>query len=163
MQLVMAPKLTQRKMRVTPDMFFVRTLLVPPNRFRPEARTGDSQITEAEQNSLYKKILRNCSLFAEIHREVVEGPLPGRRARDMTALHEAWTGLQDCVNSLIDNTKSPSVGAARSEEGIKQIESTITEVNGIFQDLAQIVHEQGYMIGKIRNGVLRKREMDKTR
>lgn len=33
------------------------------------------------------------------------------------------------------------------EDGIKQIESTIMEVNGIFTDLAQIVHEQGYMIG----------------
>lgn len=34
------------------------------------------------------------------------------------------------------------------DEGIKQIESTIIEVNGIFTDLAQIVHEQGFMIGK---------------
>ncbi len=33
------------------------------------------------------------------------------------------------------------------EEGIQQIEATITEVNGIFTDLAQLVHEQGYMIG----------------
>jgi len=39
------------------------------------------------------------------------------------------------------------------EEGIKQIEATITEVGGIFQDLAQIVHEQGYMIDNIESNV----------
>jgi len=39
------------------------------------------------------------------------------------------------------------------EEGIKQIESTIREVNGIFTDLAQIVHEQGYMIDNIESNV----------
>jgi len=39
------------------------------------------------------------------------------------------------------------------EEGIKQIESTIIEVNGIFTDLAQIVHEQGFMIDNIESNV----------
>jgi len=39
------------------------------------------------------------------------------------------------------------------EEGIKQIEATITEVGGIFQDLAQIVHEQGFMIDNIESNV----------
>jgi syntaxin 7 len=39
------------------------------------------------------------------------------------------------------------------EEGIKQIESTIVEVNGIFTDLAQIVHEQGFMIDNIESNV----------
>jgi DNA-directed RNA polymerase I subunit RPA1 len=118
LQLVMAPKLSKRRLRVGPEMLFVQTLLVPPNRFRPEARTGDSQITEAEQNSLYKKILKSCSALAEISREIAEGPLPGRRVRDVSALYDTWTNLQDCVNSLFDNTKSPNLG--RTEEGIKQ-------------------------------------------
>ena len=103
---------------LTPDMFFVQTLLVPPNRYRPEARTGDAQVTEAQQNSLYKLILGACFRLAHVHREMANGDDAG----DMTSLHEAWTNLQDCVNSLIDQTKNPVQGAAakRNEEGIKQ-------------------------------------------
>jgi len=109
-----------RKMRLlTPDMFFVQTLLIPPNRYRPEARTGDAQVTEAQQNSLYKLILGACFRLAHIHRVITNGD---DGARDMASLHEAWTNLQDCVNSLIDQTKNPVQGAAakRNEEGIKQ-------------------------------------------
>ncbi|EAQ83890.1 hypothetical protein CHGG_10294 [Chaetomium globosum CBS 148.51] len=109
------------------DMFFVSTLLVPPNRYRPEARMGDSQISEAQQNSLYKLILRSASLVAQISREISgqtkEDMMDeSRRTRDMSSLYQAWTELQDAVNSLIDRDKNPVQGAAakRNEEGIKQ-------------------------------------------
>lgn len=112
---------------LTADMFFVSTLLVPPNRYRPEARMGDSQISEAQQNSLYKLILRSASLVAQISREISSQTKEsvvdeGRRTRDMSSLYQAWTELQDAVNSLIDRDKNPVQGAAakRNEEGIKQ-------------------------------------------
>lgn len=34
------------------------------------------------------------------------------------------------------------------EQGIKEIQQQISEVNEIFKDLAVLVHEQGIMIGK---------------
>jgi syntaxin 7 len=34
------------------------------------------------------------------------------------------------------------------EQGIREIHVQIGEVNEIFKDLAVLVHEQGYMIGK---------------
>lgn len=111
---------------MTADMFFIQTLLVPPNRYRPEARMGDAQITEAEQNSLYKKILGSANLVAQISREIGYGKeaaiSEGRRPRDMVSLYQAWTELQDAVNSLMDRDKNPVQGAAakRNEEGIKQ-------------------------------------------
>ncbi|KAL2127035.1 hypothetical protein VTI74DRAFT_11438 [Chaetomium olivicolor] len=111
---------------LTADMFFVSTLLVPPNRYRPEARMGDSQISEAQQNSLYKNILRSASMVAQISREIAGGNKEamdeGRRTKDMSNLYQAWTELQDAVNSLIDRDKNPVQGAAakRNEEGIKQ-------------------------------------------
>jgi len=45
-----------------------------------------------------------------------------RRKRDMNSLYQAWTELQDSVNSLIDRDKNPVQGAAglRNEDGIKQ-------------------------------------------
>lgn len=42
---------------------------------------------------------------------------------------------------------------ADRETGIKQIEQTITEVNEIFTDLANLVHEQGFMIDNIESNI----------
>jgi DNA-directed RNA polymerase I subunit RPA1 len=110
---------------LTANMFFLETILVPPNRFRPEARTGDSQIAEAQQNSLYKNIIRASAQLASIYRQLQDqsrGVVDPRGRRSMTALHEAWTELQDSVNALIDRNLNPVQGAAakRNEEGIKQ-------------------------------------------
>ncbi|ROW12963.1 hypothetical protein VPNG_04771 [Cytospora leucostoma] len=107
------------------DMFFLESILVPPNRFRPEARTGDSQIAEAQQNNLYKNIIRASAKLASIYRQIQDqarGIVDQRGSRSMTALHEAWTELQEAVNALIDRNLNPVGGAAakRNEEGIKQ-------------------------------------------
>ncbi|QUC20783.1 uncharacterized protein UV8b_05024 [Ustilaginoidea virens] len=107
---------TQSSEKVTPDMFFITTILVPPNRYRPEARTGESQIAEAQQNSLYKSILRNCSKMATVYHA-----LNGEKA-GISQLHQAWTELQEGINALIDKSMNPVQGAAakRNEDGIKQ-------------------------------------------
>ncbi|OBR03700.1 DNA-directed RNA polymerase [Colletotrichum higginsianum IMI 349063] len=122
MSLVYSSKPTTKKAaQVSADMFFIRTILVPPNKFRPEARTGDSQISEAQQNSLYKMIMRNCGNIARMHQSVGATDQYGR-PRDITDLHQVWTELQESVNSLIDKSKNPVQGAAakRNEDGIKQ-------------------------------------------
>ncbi|KAH6877351.1 hypothetical protein B0T10DRAFT_566373 [Thelonectria olida] len=107
---------TRSSPKVTPEMFFLTTILVPPNRYRPEARTGESQISEAQQNSLYKNILRGCGRIAQLHTALKE-----ERA-DVNQLHQAWTELQEAINALIDKDKNPVQGAAakRNEDGIKQ-------------------------------------------
>ncbi|ROT34942.1 DNA-directed RNA polymerase I subunit RPA1 [Sodiomyces alkalinus F11] len=116
---------------VSPDMFFVQTLLVPPNKFRPEARTGDSQIAEAQQNSLYKNVLRASATIARVHQTMGQAAQSGR-IRTMSDLHQAWTELQHAVNSLIDKDRNPIIGAAakRNEEGIKQI---LEKKEGLFR------------------------------
>ncbi|KAG6038114.1 hypothetical protein E4U41_004536 [Claviceps citrina] len=107
---------TRNSPRTDPDMFFITTILVPPNRYRPEARTGDSQIAEAQENSLYKSILRACAKMAETYTAVKEGN------KDIGKLHQVWGELQEGVNALIDKNKNPVQGAAakRNEDGIKQ-------------------------------------------
>jgi DNA-directed RNA polymerase I subunit RPA1 len=116
---------------ITADMLFLHTIFVPPNRFRPEARMGDNQVSEAPQNNLYKMIMRSSSKVARVWTEIQQSQHAGngaeqdghnREPRDMTALHEAWTELQDSVNSLVDKNKNPVRGPAakRNEDGIKQ-------------------------------------------
>lgn len=109
------------------DMFFIKDLLVPPNRYRPEARTGNNQIAEAQDNSLYKNILSACDRMGEIHKELngLAPSQPGRerrRARTYADFQDAWVQLQDAVNSLIDRDRNPTQGRAgrRNEDGIKQ-------------------------------------------
>ncbi|CAK7568231.1 MAG: hypothetical protein SEPTF4163_006216 [Sporothrix epigloea] len=119
LQLIYSSRPKARGAETTPDMFFIQALLVPPNKYRPEARTGDAQVTEAQQNSLYKSILGASFRVADIHREILQATA-GRR--DILSLHEAWSDLQNAVNSLIDCTKNPVQGqnAKRIEDGIKQ-------------------------------------------
>jgi DNA-directed RNA polymerase I subunit RPA1 len=125
LSLVYASRSTSKKpTKITCDMFFLQTLLVPPNKYRPEARTGDGEIAEAQQNSLYKLILTSSDTIAQIHREI-KGPAAEdetRRRRDLLDLQEAWVRLQDSVNSLIDRDRNPVQGAAgkKNEDGIKQ-------------------------------------------
>lgn len=107
--------------KVTADMFFLSTLIVPPNKFRPEAKTGDA-IAEAQSNTLYKAILNACALVHQIVHEIKTGTSEGQRIRNYDDLQNAWIGVQDAVNSLIDRDRNPVQGAAgkKNEDGIKQ-------------------------------------------
>jgi len=118
---------------VTADMFFVRDLLVPPNKYRPEAKTGVGQIAEAQQNNLYKNILKQCTILNQIRKEI-SGATPGYalRQRDFNDLQTAWVGLQDAVNSLFDSDRSPvkTRGNQQPDEGIKQ---KLEKKDGLFR------------------------------
>lgn len=120
---------------ISPDMFFLQTLLVPPNRYRPEARTGDGEIAEAPQNSLYKLILKHSSMVAQASKDVRDPQRANHlsvRRRDMADLQEAWVKLQDAVNSLVDRERNPIQGNAgkKNEDGIKQI---LEKKEGLFR------------------------------
>ena len=113
---------------VNADMFFIRHLLVPPNKYRPEQKTGEGEITEGAQNTLYKQILSQCDLINSITKGIT-GQLQqhetlSARARkpELHDLEEAWVRLQDSVNSLIDRDRNPIQGAAgkSNQDGIKQ-------------------------------------------
>ena len=111
--------------KVTADMFFLQTLLVPPNKYRPEARTGENDLSEDQQNNLYKLILKRAENIVMIYQEISKGNTeenPNRRRRDYQDLQEDWCALQDAVNSLIDRDRNPIQGAAgkKNEDGIKQ-------------------------------------------
>ncbi|KAF7950413.1 hypothetical protein EAE96_007699 [Botrytis aclada] len=111
---------------VKADMFFLQTLLVPPNRYRPEAKTGDGEIAEAQQNSLYKQILKSADTVNQIYLDIQNPDRPSQsqtlRKRDFFDLQEACCSMQDAVNSLIDRDRNPIQGAAgkKNEDGIKQ-------------------------------------------
>ena len=107
---------------ITADMFFMWHVLVPPNKYRPEARTGEGEIAEAPENSQYKDILYACESLNQIRKEMTGDLKPDYKNRDLRDLQVAWVALQDAVNSLIDSDRNPATGGAarRKIDGVKQ-------------------------------------------
>ena len=118
---------------VTAEMFFIRNILVPPNKYRPEAKKGDGQIAEAPRNTLYKQILTCITIINQIRSELDNNPPDsGPRKKGFHDLQTAWVRLQDAVNSLLDTEKNPIKGNAgkQNEDGIKQ---NLEKKEGLFR------------------------------
>lgn len=133
LELLYGPRLTKNASPVTADMFFIRIIFVPPNRFRPEAKTGEGEIAEAQQNTLYKQILTQCEALNQIRKEMSGSALDlSYRQRDFRDLQNVWVLLQDAVNSLIDRDRNPIQGLSgrQTAEGIKQL---LEKKDGLFR------------------------------
>ncbi|KAI4246633.1 MAG: hypothetical protein LQ352_006359, partial [Teloschistes flavicans] len=132
-QLLYNPRGNRKSKHPGADAFFVRHLMVPPNRFRPEAKTGEGEIAEAQQNTLYKAILQACVQMDQIRKDIEGSPsIDGTRRRNFQDLQNAWVRLQDAVNTLADSDRNPIQGMAgrQNEDGIKQI---LERKDGLFR------------------------------
>ncbi|CAE6465127.1 unnamed protein product, partial [Rhizoctonia solani] len=104
------------------DMFFLEVLPVPPTRFRPPARMGDS-VFEHPQNEMLTKVLVTAYRLRDLEaalREASKKPTEGNKADELEAaeegnrqklfgqLLEALIQLQIDVNSFMDSSKNPA-------------------------------------------------------
>ncbi|KAL9044642.1 MAG: hypothetical protein Q9214_002234, partial [Letrouitia sp. 1 TL-2023] len=114
------------------DMFFIRDLLVPPNKYRPEHKTGEKEIAEGQQNTVYKYILQHCDQLYQIRKDmdntVSESTV---RPRDFRDFQNVWVALQESVNGLVDCDRNPRKLYNRTPlNGIKQI---LEKKEGLFR------------------------------
>lgn len=124
---------SKKEFRVSPDMFFVKNIMVPPNKYRPAAQQGPGDIMEAQQNTPFTQILKNCDIINQISKERQNGAADSvTRARDYRDLLQSMVQLQDTVNGLIDKDRSGLSGpaAAGAANGIKQI---LEKKEGLFR------------------------------
>ncbi|KAI1915489.1 hypothetical protein LOZ61_001683 [Ophidiomyces ophidiicola] len=122
-----------RRSHVSADMFFIKHLLVPPNKYRPAAQQGPNEIMEAQQNTSFTRILKLCEQISQISRERQgDGAESLSRIRGYRDLLQVIVQLQDAVNSLIDRDRNPAQGAAgmQNEDGIKQ---RLEKKDGLFR------------------------------
>ncbi|KAF3898590.1 DNA-directed RNA polymerase I subunit [Trichophyton interdigitale] len=122
----------KKRSHISANMFFIKNILVPPNKFRPAAQQGPNEIMEAQQNTSFGRIIKLCDQINQISRER-QGDTSGtsRRIRDYRDLLQAIVQLQDAVNSLIDRDRNPSQGlGAQNEDGIKQ---RLEKKDGLFR------------------------------
>ncbi|KAF1973318.1 DNA-directed RNA polymeras-like protein I subunit [Bimuria novae-zelandiae CBS 107.79] len=118
---------------VNADMFFFRNVIVTPNKYRMEDKTGDS-IAENPRNSLYKAVLNACETMRQITREMrgAENEA-GYRRREFSDLENIWVTLQGSVNSLVDKEANPAsrgAAAALTADGVKQL---LEKKEGLFR------------------------------
>ena len=126
LRLVYGPQTTFKKQGqfVGADLFFLKVLLVPPNRYRPEARAGDDQVNESPDNGIYKTIISQCDNYVSIGQSLqgLEKDQATRRPRTINDLKAASVSIQDAVNHVIDADRAQGAPSTRSRlaEGIKQ-------------------------------------------
>ena len=117
-------------------MFFSRTVLVPPNRFRPAAKVGDAT-SEHPQNVHLARILEGNEKIRKIQVDSKGGlsPIPARgaggtpgstsaaaAATSTEKLTSAWIELQNSVNCYVDSDKDPNpLGSQGAPSGIRQL------------------------------------------
>ncbi|KAH7119114.1 DNA-directed RNA polymerase-like protein I subunit [Dendryphion nanum] len=117
---------------ISADMFFLHAIVVPPNRYRMEDKTGDA-IAESPKNSLYKNIMTACETMRDISFEMSGKASQTRyRIRDFGDFQNQWVTLQGAVNALVDRDANPVQGlAGRSNaDGIKQ---NLEKKEGLFR------------------------------
>ncbi|KAI9736640.1 MAG: hypothetical protein M1834_000844 [Cirrosporium novae-zelandiae] len=114
----------------TVEMFFIKNIVVPPNRYRPANRVAD-RITENAQNALFQRIIKASDTIYQIKREIDGAPSEFGRTRGFSDFQEACVSLQDAVNALHDKSKGPrSFGPRLVEEGIK---NRLEKKEGLFR------------------------------
>ncbi|CAO2653919.1 Nn.00g106520.m01.CDS01 [Neocucurbitaria sp. VM-36] len=121
-RLLYSPYASKSLIDVSADMFFMEAVIVPPNKFRMEDKTGDS-IAESPKNTLYKGILNACDAMRQISNEMKgQENEAGYRRRNFDDLQTQWVNLQGAVNALIDRDANPTQGraAVTNADGIKQ-------------------------------------------
>jgi DNA-directed RNA polymerase I subunit RPA1 len=121
--------------KLTADNFFLSVIAVPPTRYRPPAREGDS-IRESPQNTQLTRILNTCQRIAElnIRREQENQTATTNKYQYLHEQIDAFIQLQLDVNSLLDSNASLSMADRLSGRtppaGIKQ---TLEKKEGLFR------------------------------
>ena len=128
-KLIYSSRPSQKFAPVTPDMFFITKLLVPPSKFRPASKLGDTYV-EAPQNGILNRIIKASDDIQRITYEMQDrNSDPTLPKRGLAEWRYAAVALQECVNGLIDHAPNPALGR-QNEDGIKQ---TLEKKEGLFR------------------------------
>lgn len=119
------------------DMFFMDVLLVPPTRFRPPSKMGET-LFENPQNELLARVLNTSYRLRDLNADLVAASAKtvtvdeGSRRRLLGSLLEALIQLQVDVNSFIDSNKNPQPlrQGKQPPPGIKQV---LEKKEGLFR------------------------------
>jgi DNA-directed RNA polymerase I subunit RPA1 len=119
-----------RKRSLQPSLFFMRTMLVPPNRFRPPIELGDQKFEHPHTQYLERILKKSAALVATTQDDSKGAVGDGNAESESTAesvekakgkdgeMMQSWLALQNDVNAMIDSTKSKQ---REDAAGIRQV------------------------------------------
>lgn len=130
---------------VSPDMFFMDVLLVPPTRFRPPVKLGDT-LFEHPQNELLARVLNTSYRLRDMNVELAAASAKTSTADDVSrrrlfgSLLEALIQLQVDVNSFLDSNKNPQPlrQGKLPPPGVKQ---GLEKKEGLFRKHMMVCHK----------------------
>jgi DNA-directed RNA polymerase I subunit RPA1 len=99
----------------------MRTVLVPPNRFRPPADMGDMKV-EHPQNISLQKVLVNNEKIKLLQSAGLNNIVDSNSGLDLSRIISTWIDLQNAVNCYMDSAKDPNpLGNSAAPPGIRQL------------------------------------------
>jgi DNA-directed RNA polymerase I subunit RPA1 len=114
----------QKKRQSRPSQFFLRTLPVPPSRFRPAA-SFDGMLTEHSQSSYLSKIIQ---FVIDFKKTALEKEKPERTTKSRNVrMNEFWAQIQATANLYMDHETSDR---DKNPSGIKQL---LEKKQGLFR------------------------------
>ena len=100
-------------------VFFIRTVLVTPNRFRPPTTLGDLTF-EHPHNAHMTAILNHKARLQGRQVNLLSSGAGSGDLPDLATVYSTWAELQDAVCGLMDQSKAVGVETARNP-GIRQL------------------------------------------
>ncbi|KIX03445.1 uncharacterized protein Z518_06997 [Rhinocladiella mackenziei CBS 650.93] len=119
----------RKNVMVSPDMFFMTAVLVPPNRYRPLSRQGPNQMLEAQANGVLNRIIKAANDVRYLLRDMKRAKTDSTvRPRSLNERIQATIVLQETINALIDSP--PPTSGKPADQGIKQV---LEKKEGLFR------------------------------
>jgi DNA-directed RNA polymerase I subunit RPA1 len=120
--------------QVTPDIFFLHHLVVPPTRFRLPSQLGD-EIHANTQNDLLAKVLTTALRIRDLNESMNymrNNKIGGEERRNVfTQLMNSFVTIQNDANAFLDSTKNQNAPAGKAPlPGIKQ---ALEKKEGLFR------------------------------
>ena len=122
LQLVYSNGLRRGSMSICADIFFVKYILVTPNKFRPDAKAREGEIAESGDNRPYKDVISSCDRMQQIRAALMDQESSSDfKKRRIGELQNCSISLQDAVNTIIDSNMSSRRGPGFAPtQGVKQ-------------------------------------------
>lgn len=121
------------KKKVSSEIFFKQTLLVPSTKFRLPSKV-DEELHENPQNVLFSNILKTCFIIKDLNNQSItvqnKDVFSDEKKIIFKKLINSFIALQNDINLFYDSSKNQNYSNKTSNPGIKQI---LEKKEGLFR------------------------------
>ena len=112
-----------------PAMFFLRKMLVPPNRFRPPVTLGESAFEHPMNANLKSIMTENQYILNLMSSQYSKSSQDSALVLDSDALMRHWKSMQNFVNTMIDSAKAEK----KVDDSVKGVRQELERKEGLMR------------------------------